>query len=165
MARDVSRHIRCTRAGGPNQPDQKESVMKSTLGLVLAVSLAAAVATGGCGGTPTTPTPAAPTTTDTFNGTLAQGGSNIHTFTLSQIGEVDATLTAVGPLSTLALGFVLGAYDGTNCNPGFQNLSSLQGQLLAGSTTATGTFCVRVFDVGNIVAGTTVTYTVTVAHP
>jgi hypothetical protein len=140
--------------------------MKFTLGFVLAVSLASAIATGGCGAssTPTTPTPP-PTTTDTFNGTLSQSGSNIHTFTVKQIGEVDATLTAVGPLTTLAIGFVLGSYDGTNCNPGFENDTSQQGTLLAGNTTATGTFCVRVFDVGNIAPGSPITYTVTVVHP
>jgi hypothetical protein len=140
--------------------------MKLVAPLILAVSLAFALAAAGCGAsTPTTPTPAAPTVTETFNGTLLQSGSNVHTFTVGQIGEVDATLTAVGPLGTLALGLVLGAWDGTSCTPGYENDNSRQGTVLTGTTTATGAFCVRIFDVGNITPGTTVTYTVTVLHP
>jgi hypothetical protein len=141
--------------------------MKLVAPLAFAVSLAFALAAAGCGAsTPTTPTPAAPTITATFNGTLTQNGSNVHTFTVGQIGEVDATLTAVaGPVPTIALGFVLGAWDGTNCNPGYENDNARQGTVLSGTTTATGIFCVRVFDVLNIAADATYTYTVTVLHP
>jgi len=132
----------------------------------LAAFVALALATAACGGsTPTAPTPAAPTTTETFTGTVLQNGGINHTFTVAQAGEVDATLTSVGPLNTLALGFILGTYDGTNCNPGYEDDNARQGDVLSGTTSATGTFCVRVFDVGNIAANSTVTYTVSVAHP
>jgi hypothetical protein len=136
--------------------------------LTLAAFVALALATAACGGstsTPTTPSPAAPTTTETFTGTVLQNGGNINTFTVAQAGQVTATLTSVAPLSTLALGFILGSYDGTNCNPGYEDDNARQGDVLSGTTSATGTFCVRVFDVGNIAANSTVTYTVTVAHP
>ncbi len=134
--------------------------------LTLASAFAVMLVAAGCGSsTPTSPTTAGATVTETFNGSLAQNGSNIHTFNVSAAGEVDATLTTVGPLNTLALGFVLGSFDGTNCNAAYENDNSRQGQVLSGSTTTTGTFCVRVFDVGNIASGNTVTYTVTVAHP
>ena len=142
--------------------------MKLVSALTLGLFVTAALVTAGCGGSttaPTTPTAPPPTTTDTFNGTLAQNGSNIHTFTVSQLGEVDATLASVTPLSTLALGFVLGSYDGTTCSPGYENDNSRQGQVLSGTPTATGVFCVRVFDVGNVASGATVNYTVTVTHP
>ncbi len=144
--------------------------MKSVTPLAIVLFLGLGLSASACGGsnattTPTTPT--VPTTTDTFNGTLLQGGSNVHTFTITQAGEVDATLTAVGPLNTMQLGFYLGLYDGTNCNVGVQtsNGSASQGQTLAGNTSQTGTGCVRVYDVGNIPASFTVTYTVAVTHP
>ncbi len=138
--------------------------LPTALALPLFATLALATAACSSNSTPTAPA-AAPTTTDTFAGALVQNGSNIHTFAITQAGEVDATLASVSPLSTLALGFVLGTFDGTNCNAALENDNSRQGQLLSGATSGSATGCVRVFDVGNIAPGATVNYTVTVAHP
>ena len=42
--------------------------------------------------------------TDTFTGTLNVLGTNIHPFTVGQVGTVNATLTAVGPPATVFVG-------------------------------------------------------------
>jgi hypothetical protein len=143
--------------------------MKLVSAVTVALFVTLPLATAGCGSTtsPTAPTttPAAPTTTETFAGALAQSGSNIHPFMVSQVGEVDATLASVTPLNTIALGFVLGTYDGTNCIAAYENDNSRQGQSLSGVPTSSGMYCVRVFDVGNVAPGAAINYTVTVAHP
>src|SRR5438094_867653 len=58
---------------------------------------ALAVVTAGCASqeaaAPSTPTPVAPpSVVETFTGSLIAFGSNMHTFTVSQLGEVDVTL-------------------------------------------------------------------------
>jgi hypothetical protein len=132
---------------------------------VLVAALAAA-----CGGstaaptpTPTSTTPATVTVTDSFDGSLAQSGANIHTFS-AQAGAVTVTLTAVGPLSTLGLGMDVGTWDGTNCTTVLTNNNSKQGTALVGTATSAVNLCIRVYDVGNIADGATVTYTVTAQH-
>lgn len=128
-----------------------------------------AVLMAACGGSTTAPTPtptptvATVTVTDSFNGSLAQSGSNIHTFT-AQVGAVTVTLATVGPLSTLSLGMDVGTWDGTNCTTVLTNVNSKQGTQLVGTTTAATNLCIRVYDVGNITEGSTVTYNVTAQH-
>ena len=67
--------------------------MRRWVFLILALAAAA-----GCSQSQTAPNaPAAlapPSMTDTFSGTLIAFGSNLHTFAVSQLGEVDITLQA-----------------------------------------------------------------------
>lgn len=114
---------------------------------------------------PTTPS-LPPTTTDTFSGTLTPQGQGVHSFNVSAAGFVTITLTAVGPDVTTALGLGIGTWDSvtSTCAPVAWNSVAVQGTVLAGSAVV-GNFCTRVYDVGNIAAGATATYTVTVLHP
>ena len=133
--------------------------------LMLAASVTFAAS---CGTTtpPTAPT-AAPTVTDTFNADLSQQGSITHNFKVTSTGEVTITLTTVSPLATMSLGVGMMTSDGTNCgttltqNPDARANSTpaLQG------TAASGNYCIRVYDSGNIPVSTTVSYTITVLHP
>src|SRR5438552_13646002 len=133
--------------------------MKRMFAFVLGLSLA----TVGCSDpvAPVTPTPAAPTVTDTFNGTLLILGSNTHQFTVQQIGGIKVSVTGVTPGAAVGLG--VGTPSGANCLLQ-QNLTAVPSPSpqISGTATITGTFCVSVFDVGNLVES--VDYVVTVLH-
>ena len=114
--------------------------------------------------TPTT-TASAPRTTDTFTGTVQIAGSAFHSFPVTQTGQVDATLTAAGPPSTIVMGLMMGVTADSKCVP-FAG-ASVRGPAgttpqLSG-TISPGTLCVEVHDIGDQMAP--VTYTITVIHP
>jgi hypothetical protein len=133
--------------------------MKRIFVLVLGISLT----TAGCSDpvAPITPTPAVPTVTDTFNGTLLILGSNTHQFTVQQVGGIKVSVTGITPGAAVGLG--VGTPSGANCLL-VQNLTAVPGPnpQISGTATITGTFCVSVFDVGNLVES--VDYVVTVLH-
>src|SRR6476661_6182515 len=65
-----------------------------------------------------TPTPVAPTTTDEFDSTVPVGGSTFYSFSVSQYGTVNLTLTSVSGADvppTVMLGLGLGTPSGTAC--------------------------------------------------
>ena len=137
-------------------------------------ALALALTAAGCqkssttSTTVTTPTPTTPValTTQTFSGTVLVGGSDFHTFTVAQTGEVDVTLTSAGPPSTIIMGLGVGTVSDSTCTPtagATVNTPAGATPQLAGSGVAAGTLCVQVSDVGN--QSSPVTYTVAVAHP
>ena len=130
---------------------------------ILALALGLSLATAGCSDpvAPATPTPATPTVTDTFNGTLLILGSNTHQFTIQQIGGIRVSVTGVTPGAAVGVG--VGTPSGSNCVL-LQNLTAVPGPSpqISGTATITGTFCVSVFDVGNLVES--VNYIVTVLH-
>jgi hypothetical protein len=134
--------------------------------VLLAATLAAAA---GCGSssTPTTPTATAPaTTTDSFSGSIGQAGSDNHVFAVAANGTVTITLTSVQPLSTMSLGVAVATSDGTNCLTQIsQNTDARTGGVALKGTATTGSYCVRVFDSGNVPVNTAVTYGVDVLHP
>ena len=133
--------------------------MKRFLAFVLGLSLS----TVGCSDpvAPATPTPAAPTLTDTFTGQLLILGSNTHQFTVNQVGSIRVSVDSITPGA--AVGVVVGTPSGSNCVL-LQNLTTVAGPnaQISGTATITGTFCVSVFDVGNLVES--VNYVVTVQH-
>jgi hypothetical protein len=133
--------------------------MKRILACILGMSLA----TVGCSDpvAPATPTPAVPTVTDTFNGTLLILGSNTHPFTVQQIGGIKVSITGVTPGAAIGIG--IGTASGANCalTDHLTTVASPNAQL-SGTATITGTFCVSVYDVGNLVES--VNYVVTVLH-
>ncbi len=123
-------------------------------------AVAAALALAACGGSnPTTPT--APTTTDTFTGTLAAGGVDAHTFTVAQAGALTVTLTTLSPQGTITVGLGLGQPSGTTCS-----LISTDNTAKMGSVEQTtldvGSYCVGIYDIGNVQGSDT--YTLTVSH-
>jgi hypothetical protein len=98
-----------------------------------------------------------------FTGTVAVGGSSFFTFTVAQPGTVNVTLTSLGGSSPVGLG--IGAPNGTtSCQLATSSQSTTAGsspQLTAKENA--GTYCVSVFDTGSLAAATT--FAVTVAHP
>jgi hypothetical protein len=101
-------------------------------------------------------------TTDTFTGTLTSRSATWHTFTVVASGTVDATLTTIEPVSTLTVGLGIGTTPTNGCSVQAWNNAATTGTVVTGSIIA-GTFCVTVYDVGNVTED--VTYTVTVTHP
>jgi hypothetical protein len=133
----------------------------------LAALLAAAVLLPACGkdnpasSNGTTPSNAT-RTTETFTGTLTSRSATWHTFTVAANGTVDATLTALEPVATLTVGLGIGTTPTNGCSVQAWNNAATSGTVLTGSIIP-GTFCVTVYDVGNVTDS--VTYTVTVTHP
>lgn len=125
--------------------------------LMLGVIASAAIL-GGC----SNPAGSSTTTTDTFNGTLAATGFDSHSFVVNNSGEVDATLTSLTPQTTITVGFGLGQPGATGCSLFSYTESARVGSVLSG-TISPGSYCVTVYDVGNVSAAEN--YTVTVAHP
>ena len=113
----------------------------------------------------TTTTSSTTRTTDTFTGTVPVGGHDFHSFTVSASGQIDVTLTAATPPSTVVMGLSIGT-------PGDGVCPAVAGgsvKTAAGATAqlsgigSPGTLCVDVKDAGGQTA--TVSYTVTVLHP
>lgn len=143
--------------------------------------MAAALAASACGDdtatsptdtstTTTTTTVASPTTTEVFTGRLAVGGATFYSFSVIENGTVNVTLSDVGGSSvpsTVWLGLGIGTPAGEDCTTA--STINTASSTATGSTvhlTATyapGVYCVRVWDIGNLVA--TAAFNVTIAHP
>ncbi len=133
----------------------------------LAVSAAAAVAALAIACSdpvaPTLPNPVTPTITETFTGTLTIGGTNLHQFTVNQIGGLKVTLTEVAPGAAVQLAIGTPSTATGICSP-LSGLTTVAGPdaQLSGTATVAGNFCVSVTDVGNLVES--VNYTIAVLH-
>jgi hypothetical protein len=135
--------------------------------LVALMMTAALPLCGACESTSDTSTvaPTPVTTTESFTATIEQLGSTTHAFTVAAAGTVQVKLTAVEPLATMALGVAV-TVGGSACGSDIaQNNNARSGSTALSGTAAIGSYCVRVFDAGNIPADTSVTYTVEVTHP
>jgi hypothetical protein len=131
--------------------------------LLLASLLSGAACTNPFDNSSSPSTPGGPTT-DTFNGSLAQGGSVTFTYTVATAGSVAVTLTTVTPSTTIGLGLGMGTSNGGTCTVTNSTSSAVAGSSPQLSATENpGTYCVRVSDSGNLATASTVT--VTVAHP
>jgi hypothetical protein len=143
---------------------------------VLAIGLLLGVSLTGCGKstTPTSPTtttatedPEVAIVTESFAGTLPVGGARFYSFEVSASGTAELTLEQVGGNSavppTVWVGLGLGIPDGTDCS----TTTSLNTQAGAtpqvSSVVNPGTFCARVYDIGNLAAPAA--FLVTIAHP
>ena len=135
-----------------------------TRGLAALAVAAATVACDDPGPTaPTTPTTVAATFTETFSGTLPRNGAITFPFTALAAGSATATLAAIGPDSTIALGFAMGTWNGQSCHLVISNDNALQFTTITGSVGSSGTLCLRISDIGRV--ATTATFTLTVVHP
>jgi len=129
-----------------------------------ACALAIALATGlmACGGSDN---PSAATTGPTvvatpqpvlFEGKLDVGGSSFYSFAVSATGNTNVMLASVttsttpGNSTNVTLGMGLGTPLGTDCvvTTSVQASPALQSPLVSNLTA--GTYCVRVYDVGNL---------------
>ena len=134
-----------------------------------------AIGTGACGSNANNPYlqlgPTPTTATDTFTGTLSNSAATpvlrlTHTFSVTHAGTVSIALTANQPDSTLKVGFGIGAWDATTSTCGALlawNNSATAGVSIIGNALA-GSFCVQVYDVGNLAAGAQTNYTLTATH-
>jgi hypothetical protein len=143
--------------------------MRSTRVFRLSVlALSAATFAAGCDlavpSAPSTSTPAQ--TTDTFQGSFTYLSADSHQFTIKEAGLVQVRLTAVGPLTTMALGVSVGAWNGSACQgTNIKNDNSRVSAIALNGTSTPGDYCVTVYDSGNLPTDATATYTVTVTHP
>ncbi len=134
--------------------------------VAIALAIVAALISGGCNllddsSSPSSPSPA--TSTETFNGSVGVQGTSRTTFTVAQAGVVSVTLATMSPSAAMGLG--IGTPNGTTaCSLTSSNTSAIAGsspQLTV--TEQPGSYCVSVYDVGNLTG--VATFTVTVAHP
>jgi len=130
--------------------------------LMLIVALAAAGCDPADPTTPTTPTPPVVPVTETFAGALTVNGAVTYFFSAGTAGSVTATLTALSP-ETVEVGLALGTWNGVICQVVLANDKAIQGSVVTGSVSATGTLCVRLYDVGKLTQSNT--FELVVVHP
>jgi hypothetical protein len=115
-----------------------------------------------------TATVTATLTTDTFTGSIDQNGTAIYPFTVTTAGySLLAGYTSISPASVAALGLGIGSWDATSSTCSLnvsQNDTGRSGSTALSGTPNNGNYCVRIYDAGNIPAGTTASYTVQVQH-
>ena len=133
------------------------------------IALAVLLFSAACGSNSTTsttaPTPA--TTTDTFSGTVGQLATTGNQFVVSADGPVTIQLTDVEPLTTMAMGVGIATWSGTACStvPFAKNDNARSGVVALTGTATAGSYCVTVYDSGNVPEGWTVSFSVQVLHP
>ena len=116
--------------------------------------------------TTTTTTVAAPAYSEDWTDTVPVGGARFYSFTVTQYGTVNVSLTSVSGQyvpSTVTLGLGLGTPDAETC-PATTSVSTQSGAgpQLTG-TYEPGVYCVRVSDVGNLFGAAQ--FSLTVAYP
>ena len=146
-------------------PPEREGGMGWKAGTGLAIALSLAALCGGCSDPtpPAAPTPVDATISEPFPGTLNPFGTNVHQFTVSQVGRVKVTLDSVVP--SAAIGIAVGTPSvATGTCLAIQGLTAVGGPSvqISGTATITGNFCIQVTDVGNLVEP--VSYSITVLH-
>jgi hypothetical protein len=134
---------------------------------VLAVLLLAFAVSACDDDTPISPTPETPIVTDTFSGAITPNGAATHSFNVAAAGAVRATLKTVGSDNTLVVGFSIGTWNTvtSSCSVVLANDAATAGAVLQGTMTGTGTLCLRMYDVGNVVAADGAPYSVEIDHP
>jgi hypothetical protein len=138
--------------------------MTNHAGAGFAAAVVIAMSSLACGGgsTPTEPAPVYEQKTETYSGTLNTGGSAAFGFTVTNPGDIVAKITELSPVSTLTMGLSLGYWDTTTslCSQDITASVTLN-TTLTGSPPGPATYCVGVYDVGNVQAPTTFTIVVT----
>ena len=119
---------------------------------------------------PTTPEMPEPPemVTRTFRGPLAQSDEECRFFTLGADGDITATITDLQPLLTLTVGLGLGVpseTDADRCSRFANDDSARVNEVFLSASNQAGTYCVCIFDVGNIFPDETITWTIDVTHP
>jgi hypothetical protein len=139
------------------------------LTLRLAPLLALLLVVSGCSDSTTSTsgtstTPAAAATTETFTGTLTSNAAFTYPFVVLASGTVSAVLTTLSPDSNVPIGIGLGTWNGSVCQVILANDTSIQGSSVPATASASGNFCVRVYDSGGRVVAPE-SYVVQVTHP
>jgi hypothetical protein len=148
----------------------------------LAILTALVVLTAACGSSsPTGPSTSYQTGTDLFPpdtgddtsplGHLTVNGAITHDFSIVGPGTVIATISALSSISAdenedasaPIVGFALGTWNGTGCALSITNDRATLGSSITGSASGAGSFCVRIYDVGQLTD--TVDYRILVDYP
>src|SRR5207253_5096762 len=112
----------------------------------------------------TTPAPIAdPTSTENFSGTLAVGGTNFYSFIIVQNGTVNITLLSIsgsGVPSTAQVGLAIGNPAGTSCTTLAMATTGAGSAVQLTGTYAPNLYCVKIYDVGNLIAPVTFAITI-----
>lgn len=124
---------------------------------VRALLAAAALSLGGCDNSPTEPSVF---TTASFSGSVVRQGFTTHTFTTQQSSPAIIRMTTFNP--QVNMGLALGVPIGPSCQISGQAVVKQGDEFQLQLEPAT--YCVMVFDVGNVTESTTVSYTMVVQH-
>jgi hypothetical protein len=152
---------------GDNMRDQ--ATRCSVLVIVMALALLAA-ACGGSNSTSSLPTASTTvtSTTESFSGSIGQNASAVHPFTVTTGGyTLLAGFTTLSPSTVTSLGMGIGTYDAATSTCGLNQAqadAAKSGSTAISGTAGSGAYCIRVYDGGNIPAGTTVSYTLQIQH-
>ena len=117
----------------------------------------------GCGNNNTVAPAATTAVTDSFTGTVTHNGATTYSFTATGVGSITAVLTTLTPDSAQPVGLSLGTWNGSICQIVLADDASIQGTQVLGNSSATGSFCVRIYDAGGTVVQPE-TYTIDVTH-
>jgi hypothetical protein len=128
--------------------------------MLAALGLLGTLLVGGCAGTENDVT--GPSTTDTFTGTLLASGNISYAVTVKGNGELDLSLTTLTPQTTITVGLGIGVPQGGTCGLITAVENAKVGSTLPASVTP-GTYCVLLYDVGNIQGADS--FTLSVVHP
>ena len=116
----------------------------------------------GASQTPTQPAPVYEQKTETYTGTLSTGGGEAFSFAVTNPGNIVAKITELSPVSTLTMGLSLGFWDATTslCSQDITSSVTLN-TTVSGAPPGPATYCVGIYDVGNVQAPTNFTIVVT----
>jgi hypothetical protein len=134
--------------------------MRPHLWLVWVVALTAL----GCSENAETPTsPSSSPATFTFSTTVGSKGWAARSFTTGEAGEIAVTLESVTPPIRVGFGVGIPRADGGGCNltTSMESTGEDAAQLAVGAEP--GTYCVKVFDIGDVPEH--VRFSATVTHP
>ena len=111
----------------------------------------------------TTPTTSSPglQVTDSFTGTLVQGGSATNDFTVTTDGAISITLVSLSPQGTITMGVGIGTPSAATCVVTQSQENVKVGTPITGTLTA-GSYCVELYDLGNMAGSDT--YAINVVH-
>jgi hypothetical protein len=131
-------------------------------GVLLAVAI---LAMGSCANDSlTNPTIVSPCPcTDAWTGTLTKNGAFTHSFTITNLGAVTATLVALAPNTAQIVGLQLGVWNGVSCTAASSTDTATTGSAITLNSSSAGTLCVRLYDVGFITDP--VLYQLQIVHP
>lgn len=127
--------------------------------------LAGVVSLAGCGSdTPTTPTNPEPlTTTESFSSTVQRNGSTTRSFSTSAQGVITVRLTSLS-VDSISMGLGLGLSDAATgrCLPTYTVTTSLYTGRAISVNADAGSYCIIVYDIGEL--GNLTSFTVSVTH-
>jgi len=105
-------------------------------------------------------------TVENFSGSVGPGGLASHSFSVARSGgEIQVTITALGPSPSAFMGVALGQPVADRCSPliGYVNNTALLNRQALGGPIDKGNYCVAIYDPGTLTV--TQTYTLRVSHP